>query len=227
MIERRVHDVVIRSLDTDRYPLIVPHDEENPIQSNITTGPEVKFNIEGSYHRPMNLRTEHDDRPLRDLTLNRALENRARRIGSKPFVMYGPEDRSVTYEEMNRMANTIGNSLIDLGVEKGEAVSVFLRDPLRTLFAKFGIQKAGAVYVPINFEYEGEVLQYQLEDTAPNVLFVEDRYIKRLNALVGELERLPALTLSETDEDAVDPAPAYDVTTLASMLAPRSPKSTT
>lgn len=145
--------------------------------------------------------TPFDEAPLHQQTMNSVLENRADALGSDTFIDYGPEGRSVSFAEMNTTANSIGNGLVDLGVEREQKVSVMLRHPLETLFAMFGIHKAGAVYSPINFEYKGEALAYQLNDTRPEVLFIEDRYVDRLNEIGDRLDHRPDIIVYETDAD--------------------------
>ncbi|WP_159898538.1 AMP-binding protein [Salinirussus salinus] len=142
-----------------------------------------------------------DDEPLHQQTMNSVLENRAEQIGSEPFIQYGPEERTVTFAEMNDVANAIGNGLVDAGIRHEEKVSVMMRHPLETLFAMFGIHKAGGVYSPINFEYKGDALSYQLNDTDPEVLFIEDRYIERLNHIVDDLESLPTVVIHDTTSE--------------------------
>lgn len=156
---------------------------------------------------------EFDDTPLEELTIDTALENRAGDLAEKPFVFYGPEDRTVSYEEMDRIANSIGNALCELGVEKGDSISVMLRDPLSTLFTFFGIVKAGAVYSPINYDYKGQALSYQINDTDPRLLIIEDRYLPRLNDVKADLTVTPRLVVRSTDDGDGLPAGRDDALT--------------
>lgn len=163
-------------------------------------------------------RSDLDDEPLRQLTMNHALENRAERVGDDHFVRYGPEARDVSFSEMNRTANAVGTALCGLGVEPGENVSVMVRHPLRTLFAMFGIHKAGGVYAPINFEYQGDVLAYQLDDTAPEVLVLADRYAERLNDVRDDLSTLPHVVLVETEEPSEPLSDDFEQSSFAAAL---------
>ena len=73
--------------------------------------------------------TKYDDRPVSEQTVNEVLQSRAEQLGDDPLVFYGPEDRAVSYAQMYEVANAVGNSLADLGVEKGDKVSVMMQDP--------------------------------------------------------------------------------------------------
>lgn len=166
---------------------------------------------------PPEITATFDEEPLHQQTMNSVLENRARELGSQTYINYGPEDRAVSFSEMNETANAIGQGLVDLGVERADNVSVMLRHPLETLFAMFGIHKAGGVYSPINFEYKGNALSYQLNDTEPAVLFIEDQYISRLNAVINDLDRLPHIVVFKTDTETESLDEAFEHTSLASL----------
>lgn len=145
-------------------------------------------------------RTSFDSRPLKDQTLNSVLEDRADQLGDKRFISHGPTKQDFTYRETADIANSIGNSLLNLGVEKGDRICVLVRDPLTTVLSLFGISKCGAVYSPVNYEYKGEVLSYQINDIDPEVIVIEDRYLGKLNSITSSLNVHPDVVVCETDE---------------------------
>ncbi|MBZ6496811.1 class I adenylate-forming enzyme family protein [Natrinema longum] len=156
-----------------------------------------------------------DGRPIEDVTIDSMLRDRAERIPSETALIYGPDDRHVTYRELDTTANRIANGLQELGVEHGSNVSLMAAHPLETLFGMFGINKAGGVYSPINFEYEGETLSYQLDDTDPDVLVLEDRYLERLGAVRNDLETDPELVVIETATET--PETSLETTAFADL----------
>lgn len=131
---------------------------------------------------------EYDERPFKDMSVPDVLERRANALGDDPFIHYGHSETDISFTELDQIANSIANALRERGIGRGDVVSVMFRDPLRTLFAMFGIQKAGAVFSPINFEYSGAVLSYQLNDAAPSILLIEDQYLDRLNFIEANLD---------------------------------------
>lgn len=160
---------------------------------------------------------EFDDAPLHQQTMNSVLENRATALGDEPFLHYGPEDRTVSFSRLNDTANAIGNGLIDIGVGHEQKVSVLMRHPLETVFAMFGIHKSGAVYSPINFEYKGQALSYQLNDTDPEVLILEDQYADRLNAIKDDLNRLPKIVISNVDSGGRELHDDFETTSFSQL----------
>lgn len=175
------------------------------------------------------LQTEFDDRPLKYQTMGSVLTNRAERIGDEPFLHYGPEDRTLTYAAMNERANAIGNGLRSLGVEPSDRVSVMVSDALEALMSMFGINKCGGVYSPVNHDYRGETLRYQLNDSAPSVLIMQDEFVPRLNEIRQSLETLPHVIVYEAGHDNEPLDEAFQRSTFAELSAGRteSPSVTT
>lgn len=106
------------------------------------------------------------------------------------FLYYGEEDRTLTYREFNQLTNQIGHSLQSLGAGKGDRISLYLFNPLVTVLAMFGIWKIGAVFSPINFNYKGRLLSYQINDTDPKLMISEQAMLPFLNNIKEEIPPL-------------------------------------
>ncbi|AXF55350.1 AMP-binding protein [Salicibibacter kimchii] len=128
-----------------------------------------------------------------DEMITKKLERWADEIGDKTFFYYGEEGQHFSFKRFNEMANSIAHYLQNKGVKKGDHISVFLMNPLVTTLSMFGIWKAGAIFSPINFNYKGSLLSYQINDTQPVWLITERRMIPRLNEVVKDLPTLNAL----------------------------------
>ncbi|WP_253701152.1 class I adenylate-forming enzyme family protein [Bacillus sp. FJAT-29814] len=115
------------------------------------------------------------------------LEKWARERGDKTFIYYGEENRSITYKTFNELANSFAHNLIDKGIQKGDRISLFLKNSYITTIAMFGIWKAGAVYCPINFNYMGNLLSYQINDTEPKMLITERQMVPIINDIKDRL----------------------------------------
>ena len=57
----------------------------------------------------------------------------------------------------------------------------------------FGIWKAGAVYCPINFNYKGNLLSYQINDTEPKMLITERQMVPIINDIKDQLTSIPVV----------------------------------
>jgi crotonobetaine/carnitine-CoA ligase len=130
----------------------------------------------------------------------------AEKKGDKPFFYYGEEDRHLTYKEFNRLTNSIGHSLISMGVVKDDRVSLFLFNPMISALAMFGIWKVGAIFSPINFNYKGRLLSYQINDTDPKLLITEQSMAPFLNDIKSDIPNLnTVIRMPESDEHDYTP----------------------
>jgi acyl-coenzyme A synthetase/AMP-(fatty) acid ligase len=105
--------------------------------------------------------------------------------GDKPALLWenaAGRTRSFTYADLDVLSNRLADSLVRLGVRRGDRV--FLRLPNRPEFylAALAVAKLGGVFIPSSTQFrEGEV-RYRLEDaeavavvTTPRLLDVVDR----------------------------------------------------
>jgi carnitine-CoA ligase len=109
---------------------------------------------------------------------------------NKKFLYYGEENSYLTYAEFNLITNKIGSALLSMGVTKGDRVSLYMFNPLVTVLSMFGIWKAGSIFSPINFNYKGRLLSYQINDTAPKWLITEQAMLPFLNDVKSDLAEL-------------------------------------
>ncbi|MBT3224828.1 MAG: AMP-binding protein [Deltaproteobacteria bacterium] len=108
----------------------------------------------------------------------------------KVFFYYGEEDRGYTFGEFNQLANSVAHNLRSLGLEKGNRVSLMLFNPVVTTISMFAIWKLGAVYCPINYNFKGKLLSYQINDTNPSLLITEQNFVSEINHVKSEIPAL-------------------------------------
>jgi len=97
-----------------------------------------------------------------------------------------------SYREIDRISNCLGNELAALGVRRGDRVVTIFDNCIDVFAAWFGINKLGAIWVPINTAYEGEFLRHQVADSGARLVICEAHYLRRI---VDVAEALPELKL--------------------------------
>ncbi|MGO9021185.1 MAG: long-chain-fatty-acid--CoA ligase [Syntrophobacteraceae bacterium] len=80
------------------------------------------------------------------------------------------DDKKWTFKEVDERANAIANGLQEMGVEKGDRVTLFLPNVPEFFFWFFGILKAGAVANPLNVMLKQREIDYIIRDCSPKVL---------------------------------------------------------
>src|SRR6266536_1200196 len=98
--------------------------------------------------------------------------------------------RSITYRELDALANRFANALIALGVKSGDRVALLMPNCPQMVIAYYGGLRAGAVLVPTSPLYVESELEHQLADA-------EATTVVCLSALFGRVQavrpRLPSL----------------------------------
>lgn len=141
-----------------------------------------------------------------------ALDHHAEHDADRLAVLYGETGERFTYAEFAEITDHAAGNLAALGVQPGERVSILTTQPLVSAVLMYALWKAGAVYAPVNFQYTGDLLAYQVNDTAPAVLFVDRAMHERVTSLGDRLGCAPKVVVIDGLRDGelgelVKPAP--------------------
>ena len=100
-----------------------------------------------------------------------------------------PYRREITWSVFDEKANRVANMLLSRGIRKGQKVAILLMNCLEWLPIYFGILKAGAVAVPLNFRYTSDEIDYCLKLADVDVLFFGPEFIGRMEAIAPKLSK--------------------------------------
>lgn len=109
----------------------------------------------------------HSDKCLHHLMENQALLHPDR----KAVVA---TDRTLSYAQLDRLANIVANNLIAKGVKKGDKVVILLSRTSRFFTSLYGVLKAGAAYIPSSPDYPEERKQSIIADSAAAYVITDD-----------------------------------------------------
>lgn len=143
---------------------------------------------------------EHE---VRDRLLSRLLEDRAAQFGDRTFLNFKGEQRGITYSELDENANRFAGGLRELGLEKGTKLGVMLPNCVEYLYLLFGAAKIGAVTVPINTGYKGDLLAHVINNSDAEILVVDEQFVETVSEVgvgLGGLKTI--LVYSGTDASA-------------------------
>lgn len=77
---------------------------------------------------------------------------------------------TVSHHELDALAMVLAESLLEMGVKKGDIVGVYLDRCLELPIAILGILRIGAIYLPIERELPFDRVEWMLEDSGCNVI---------------------------------------------------------
>jgi crotonobetaine/carnitine-CoA ligase len=128
------------------------------------------------------------DSSIKERTTHRLLERRAEQYGNRDFLFF--KDEVWGLEDFDREASKVAAGLQALGITKGDKVAVMLKNRPEYLFAWFGINKLGAVEVPINPAHKGELLTHMLNLADCRVLFLQREFVDQIATVQEDLTTL-------------------------------------
>lgn len=120
--------------------------------------------------------------------LGALIEDRARKLGDKIFLRF--KDQAFTYNDMNRYSNRCANGFTNLGITRGDRVSIMLPNCPEYLHLWFGLAKIGAVEVPVNTSYKGEFLRHVVDQSDSKTVVVAYEFLDRLKLIEHDLKKV-------------------------------------
>lgn len=99
----------------------------------------------------------------------------------------------ITWKEFDKKANRFANLLLSRGIKKGDKVAILLMNCLEWLPIYFGILKAGALAVPLNYRYTADEIKYCLELSEADVLVFGPEFIGRVEEICDKIPNVKQL----------------------------------
>ena len=109
------------------------------------------------------------------------LDDLAKTQPEKEFAVF--EDGEVwSYEAVRRKVRTLAAGFDVHGVKQGDHVAVWMFDSKEAILTFFAINYLGAVFVPLNTAYKGQVLSHVLDVSDATVMVAHGQLLERLDA---------------------------------------------
>ncbi len=132
--------------------------------------------------------------------------------------------REMTWSDFDMRANRFANLLLTRGIQKGQKVAILLMNCLEWLPVYFGILKAGAIAVPLNFRYTADEIKYCLEKSDSEFLVFGPEFTGRVEEICSSVPQIRMWTY--VGKDCPSFAESYDrLVTFCSTKPPAVPVS--
>ncbi|CRM72101.1 non-ribosomal peptide synthetase [Pseudomonas sp. 58 R 3] len=128
-------------------------------------------------------------------TVHVLFEAQAQRQPDAVAVTY--EGQSLSYGELNTLANRIAHRLIADGIGANDRVAICAERSVEMVAGLLAILKAGAGYVPLDPAYPDERLAYMLQDSAPKALLTQQRLVQRFSLSAVSILLLDAANVGD------------------------------
>lgn len=129
----------------------------------------------------------------------------AKRTPDKPAIInYG---REISYKELDESSDQFANYLLDLGLEKGDRVGLFLGNSPQYIIAHFGIQKMGGIVCPCSPLFKEMELKYEVNNAGIKCLLTLDIFMPIVGNVLKEMPSLwSVVTTNFNDYLPAEPA---------------------
>ncbi len=121
-------------------------------------------------------------------TLVHVLARAVEQHRDKPWIV--TENISLTYGEVDLLSNRVANGMTVLGIAPGDTVLFMLPDTPDFVATWVACSKAGAVEVPVNTGYRGDILVHVVNDSRARTAVVDAQFLERFEAAADRLEHL-------------------------------------
>jgi long-chain acyl-CoA synthetase len=123
--------------------------------------------------------------------LGELLSASARKHPHRVAIVFGR--KKITYKTLEELTDHCASGLMDLGIKKGDKVALFLDNCPEFVISYYGILKAGAVVVPINYMFKTEEAKYILEDSQTKALVTLRVYLAMAEELRLRVDSLKSI----------------------------------
>jgi crotonobetaine/carnitine-CoA ligase len=106
-------------------------------------------------------------------SLGALARGKARKNGNRVAFRFAA--REISYSNLDQESDRVANGLARAGIGVGDRVASLLFNTPEFPYLWFGAAKRGAVLVPLNTGLKGEILRYELADSAPSGLVIDRR----------------------------------------------------
>ena len=101
------------------------------------------------------------------------IEKNAKKYKNKPA--YFIDNKKVTWNEFKKLIDTFSRALHIMGIKTGDKIPILVTNSLEFIIAMQGIQKIGAVAVPVNTFLKEEEIAFILNDIKADILIASKK----------------------------------------------------
>jgi long-chain acyl-CoA synthetase len=120
-------------------------------------------------------------------------------------------ERTLTYAELDELADGVASGLARLGVEGGDRVAVVLPNGAAAAIAIYGALRAGAAFSPLNPTIKREKLAHVLSDSGAAAVLCDPDHAETVRAAVALGLEVPVITDVQALAEAGGQKPARPV----------------
>ncbi|WP_432403719.1 amino acid adenylation domain-containing protein [Wukongibacter sp. M2B1] len=122
----------------------------------------------------------------REKTIHELFNERAEHISDSVALVF--KEKKITYEEVNKRANSLGRTLRKKGVGPETIVGIITERSIEMIVGILGILKAGGAYLPLDPKTPSNRIKYMLEDSDAHIILAQSKFIDGLEFQIEKID---------------------------------------
>lgn len=110
--------------------------------------------------------------------------------------------RTLTYKQLNNVSSQLADMFMnEYKLVKGERVMVVAENCIEYFILFFAAQKTGLILVPVNYRLAVPEIDFLITDSAPSIIFVEEKYKEKILACEASKDVKEILNIEDTGNE--------------------------
>jgi long-chain acyl-CoA synthetase len=141
--------------------------------------------------------------------LYQILRNTSARLPNKVAAVY--DNREYSYEKLLSLTDKMADSLLRLGLKKGDRLAFYLYNCPEIIICYFACFKIGVMVIPINYRLKEDEAHYIIDHSKPRVLISQKNLFSQIADNMPELPSIERSYLIDFEEEFADTLPFLDL----------------
>ena len=143
------------------------------------------------------------------LSLEMLLESNLEKFGEYPMLFF--RNQQFTNIETREIANQFAGGLRNRGIKKGDRVMVILPNCPEVVFSYQGINRAGAIIVPVMFTLHPKEIHYIIANSGVKAIITSSPIIGKVRAALKDIQNPPLLITVDHQDEKSDALSFYEL----------------
>ncbi|MFJ7729903.1 ATP-dependent acyl-CoA ligase [Neobacillus sp. NPDC097160] len=118
--------------------------------------------------------------------IREVVERAATLFGEKTFLYF--ENEEISFSTLHEQSGKVANAFKKLGIKKGDKVALFLPNCKEFIYTWIGLNKLGAVMVPVNTFFKENETTFVINNSDSKIILTDSNSLEMIISIRGECE---------------------------------------
>ena len=155
-----------------------------------------------------------------EIPIHKILEDTAERFPERLAFLYPKE---MIFSQFKEQVDIFATALRDIGVKKGDRVALYGENSIQWEISFYGLEKAGAILVPMNPQFKETEVEYEANDSEAETIIVDQPFYPHVSAIKNKT-KLKNIIIIESEVNPEIPEGTYAWSKLIVNTKPNPPE---